>query len=239
MPDWIWQGVLTSLGAALLWLIGDRLFKRIWEKSKDQADLVRYRLTVLTCFVIITAVGFAAFGYAPFRKPPAESAKVTPENIEENIKLWAEHLRMNLGPANEPDTYFAYTVSLPDMGQPVEVFRSTKEKPGYLQFKALITVAPEHQLAFAKMSEVAVQRVIEQLDLDIERANLGCSFGVLVGTNDQRKKTIKGAFLQRGVFIANLNEVYFSDTFDQVTRGVAIVQSSIRLAATSEMASAK
>ena len=53
-----------------------------------------------------------------------------------------------------------------------------------------------------------------------------------MGTNPADHKTIiLAVFLQRGVSIANLNETYFMDTYDQLTRGDGIVQSSIRLAA--------
>jgi hypothetical protein len=232
--DWssLGQNLLANGIWALLLIGGGVAFGYLRAKHADKAPIALYVILGVTCvsILIFTFTGRGLFTV----KPPA----VTPENIEENVKLWAEHLGMNIGPATEPDSYFAHTLSIPNTAQPVEVFRSMKEKSGYLQFKAVITVSREHQMALSKMSQDAVNRINEQLSLDIGRANLGCTFGELLEVNDQEHKTIiAGAFLQRGVAIANLNEVYFSDTFDQLTRGEGIVQSFIRLAATTSQIS--
>jgi hypothetical protein len=225
--SWSWQGIVTSIIAGLLLLGVPTLLTWVKKKWPQHGELVRYWLTTAAAIAILL---YATTGYILFAK---HELKVTPDNVEENVKLWAEHIGMNIGPANEPDTYFAHTLSLPTLPQPVVVFRSTKEKPGYLQFKAVINVAPEHQIAFSKMSQDVVNRIGEQLSLDIGRANLGCTFGEMFAVNNQEHKTIlAGAFLQRGVPIENLNEAYFTDTFDQMTRGEGIVQSFVRLAAT-------
>jgi len=227
--DWssLGHNLLANGIWALLVIGGGVAFGYIRAKHADKAPIALYVILGLTCvsILIFTFTGRGLFTI----KPPA----VTPENIEENVKLWAEHLGMNIGPANEPDSYFAHTLSLPVLPQPVEVFRSMKEKPGYLQFKAVINVSREHQIAFSKMSQDAVNRIGEQLSLDMGRANLGCAFGEIMAVSDTEHKTIiAGAFLQRGVPITSLNEAYFSDTFDQLTRGEGIVQAFIRLAAT-------
>jgi hypothetical protein len=212
--------------------VGTTLLTWIKKEWPQHGELVCYWLTTAAALAILL---FATTGYILFAK---HEVKTTPDNLEENIKLWAEHLGMNIGPATEPDTYFAHMLSLPNTAQPVEVFRSMKEKPGYLQFKVVIRVSKEHEAAFSKMTQDAVNRISEQLDLDIGRANLGCTFGQVKAVNDEQHKTIiVGAFLARGVPIANLNEVYFSDTYDQLTRGTGIVQASIRLAATTSQIS--
>jgi hypothetical protein len=225
--SWSWQGVLTSIAAALL--LGGIPTVLTWIKKKwpQHGELVRYWLTTAAAMAILL---YATTGYIVFAK---HDVKITPDNVEENVKIWAEHLGMNIGPAIEPDTYFAHTLSLPTLPQPVVVFRSMKEKPGYLQFKAVINVSPEHQMAFSKMSQDTVNRIGQQLALDIGRANLGCAFGEMFAVNNQERKTVlAGAFLQRGVLIENLNEVSFTDAFDQLTRGEGIVQSFVRLTAT-------
>ncbi len=193
MGGWA-QGIFTSLIASVLIVGIPTLLTWIKNKWPQHGELVRFWLTTAAALAILL---YATTGYIPFAK---HEIQITPENLEENIKLWAEHLGMNIGPATESDSYFAHTLSIPNMAQPVEVFRS-KEKPGYLQFKATIQVAKEHQMAFSKMSQEAIDRINEQLALDIGRANLGCSFGVLVGVDTEHHKTvIAGAFLQRVAF---------------------------------------
>jgi hypothetical protein len=226
--DWLWQNLFSTFVAELLLVIGGAaILGYVKKKLPEHAPTIAYVAFGATCVAILL---FTFTGRPIFSKAPRE---ITPENVEENVKLWADHLGMNIGPANEPDTYFAHTLSLPTLSQPVEVFRSMKEKPAYLQFKAVINVSLEHQMAFSKMSQDAVNRIGEQLSLDIGRANLGCAFGEMLAVNNQEHKTvIAGAFLQRGVLIENLNEVSFTDTFDQLTRGEGIVQSFVRLTTT-------
>jgi hypothetical protein len=223
--DWLWQNLFSTFVAELLLVIGGAaVLGYLKKKLPDHAPTIAYMVFGATCVAILL---FTFTGRPFFSKAPTE---ITPENVEGNIKLWVEHLGMNIGPANEPDSYFAHTLSLPTNAQPVEVFRA-KEKPGYLQFKAIVTVSPDNQNAFAKMSQSEVSHIMDELNLDVGRANLGCTFGTVMAVNDQLHRTIiAGAFLQRAVPIQNLNEWSFVDTFDQLTRGTAVVGASIKLA---------
>ncbi len=223
--DWLWQNLFSTFVAELLLVIGGAaILGYVKTKLPEHAPTIAYVAFGATCVAILL---FTFTGRPIFSKAPRE---ITPENVEENMKLWVEHLGMNIGPANEPDSYFAHTLSLPSNVQPVEVFRG-KEKSGYLQFKAVIKVSAENQGEFAKMSQSQVNRIMDELNLDVGRANLGCTFGMVMAVNDQLHKTIiAGAFLQRAVPIQNLNEWSFADTFDQLTRGTAVVGASIKLA---------
>jgi Flp pilus assembly pilin Flp len=111
--SWSWQGVITSIVAALL--LGGIPTLLTWIKKKwpQHGELVRYWLTTAAALAILL---YATTGYILFAK---HEVKTTPDNVEENVKLWAEHLGMNIGPANEPDSYFAHTLSLPSNVQPV------------------------------------------------------------------------------------------------------------------------
>lgn len=225
--DWLWKNVFSNLVAEVILVIGGAaLFGYAKRKIPEHAATLAYGLFGATCVAILI---FVFTGRALFSGSPPDP--VTADNIEQNIKLWAEHMGMNIGPASEPGSAFAYRLSLPNgPGDPVVVFRG-KDKAAYLQFKASITVAPEHQVAFSKMSQTEVNRVMEQLNLDVVRANLGCTFAEIFSVNDQEHKTILGgALLQRGVAISSLNEISFIDTFDQLTRGIGLVRSEIRLA---------
>jgi len=77
--------------------------------------------------------------------------------------------------------------------------------------------------------------MLEQLNLEVARANLGCTFGV-AEAQDAKSGTsfLAGAFLARGVPIESLNEGFFGMNFDEVVRGVALVRAIIQLTAQSE-----
>ena len=210
--------ILVFGGAAVLGIVKKKL--------PEHAPTLDYVAFGGVCVAILL---FTFTGRPIFAPPP--SASVTQDNVEEYIRHWADDLGMSIGPANEPNAYFSHTLVLSNgPAFPVVVFRS-REKPGYLQFKAVVNVSPEHQAALSKMSEEQVSRIREQLNLDIGRANLGCTFAVITLENTQTHKTIiAGAMLQRGTPVPNLNEGLFGDNFDQLTRGVSLVGASIRMA---------
>lgn len=223
--DWIWQNLIsTAVWEIVLVLGGAAAFGYVKKKIPEQAPTLAYAVLGATCVAIIL---FTLTGRAILSKQPTE---VTVDNIEDGIKLWAEHLGMNIGPASEPAAnYFAHMVSLPNNAQAVEVFRA-KEKPGYLQFRAIVSISPENQSAFSKMSQSEVNHIVDGLNLEISRANLGCTTVMVTAVNERLHKTIlAGVALQRGVPIQNLNEWLFADTFDQLTRGSGLVGSSIKL----------
>jgi hypothetical protein len=193
-------------------------------KIPQHAPTLAYAALGATCIAVLL---FTFTGRPIFAPTPPQP--VTSENIEQNIKGWAENLGMSIGPGGEPDSAFAYTLRS-TTGDPATVFKSNKEKPGYLQFKAQINVSPEHQTAFAKMSQPQVDRVLQQLSLEIGQANLGCTFVTMTAVDNNSHKFPVAAVLQRGILISDLSESYFAGTFDQLTRGVALVRSFVQLA---------
>jgi hypothetical protein len=193
------------------------------QKLPQFAPTLVYAFLGATCVAILI---FTFTGRAVFSKAPAPL--VTVENIEENTKLWAEHLGMTVGPATEPDSSFAHTFAL-QSDNSVTVFRS-HVKPDYLQFKSIVTVAPEHEAAFYKMSPNQLTRIIEQLNLDIGRSLAGVAFGEIYAKNDQLHKTVvTGFLLERGIPIQDMNERVFGDAFDLITRGAGMTSAFVRL----------
>jgi hypothetical protein len=225
--DWFWQHLFSGFTLELLLVLGGgAVLGYVKRKLPEHASTLLYGAAGATCVAILI---FTFTGRAILAKAPPDP--ITPENVEENVKQWAGNMGMNIGPATMPDSYFAYQLSLPSAPDvPVIVFRG-HEKPSYLQFRSAISVSPEHQAAFSKMSQPQVDRIMEQIDLEIGQANLGCTFAQLSAVNSQLHKTIMtGAVLQRGVPIQNLNEQYFTDTFDALTRGISLVRTSVKLA---------
>lgn len=230
MPEWVTSLLQTIFGSLLydLLLAAGVAALLGWLKSKASqwANPVLYGIVAFTAVLII--------GYVLTGRPvlSRQQPQVTSENIEANVKRWSENLGMSVERTNRQDAFFSYTMRLYN-GDPVEIFRG-KDKPGYLQFMSTISVAAEHQAILAKLSEVQSEKMIQELNLEVARANLGCSFGVS-GTQNAKSGTrfLTAVFLQRGVPLENLNEGYFGVNFDEVTRGVELVRAVILLKAQS------
>src|SRR5260370_39918662 len=95
--SWSWQGVITSIVSALL--LGGIPTLLTWIKKKwpQHGELVRYWLTTAAALAILL---YATTAYVLFAK---HEVKITPADLEEQFKIWAEHLGMNLGPSTEPE----------------------------------------------------------------------------------------------------------------------------------------
>jgi hypothetical protein len=216
LPSW--------LSGLLLWLFGNAAWDFLFaiviagmiaylrSKKEKWAAPVLYGLAA---FTLILIVGYTLTGRAPLSPPPPQA--VMPENVEDNIKVWADHLAMGLQRKNVPDSdFFYYTVTVNNI--PVDIYRA-KSKPGYLQLESRLNFSPEHQAAMMKLSERDFKQFINQLGLELSRlrltANLALSFDEK--TRQPRHATI---VVDKAIPISNLNEGYFSSECDEVTGAI-------------------
>jgi hypothetical protein len=219
MPEWVaslFQTIFGSLLYDLLLAAGvAALLGWLKSKASQWANPVLYGIVAFTAVLII---GYVLTGRPVLSK---QQPQVTPENIEANVKTWSENLGMSVERTNRQDAFFSYAMRLYS-GDPV------------LQFMSTISIAPEHQAILAKLSQVQSEKMIQELNLEVARANLGCSFGIS-GTQNATSGTrfLTAVFLQRGVPLENLNEGYFGVNFDEITRGVELVRAVILLKAQS------
>lgn len=224
LPSW--------MSSFLLWLFGNALWDFLFavviagviaylrSKKEQWAGPALYGLAA---FTLVLIVGFVLTGRPPLSPPPEG---VTPENIEANIKTWADHLAMSLERQNAPDADFFSYLGRVHQDDPLEIFRA-KEKPGYLQLRATLTLSPEHRAALAKLSERDATNFIDQLNLDVARFKMTVAMGV---TFDARRQPLDISLLiQKAIPIHNLNEGFFADQFDEVTSAVHQVKAATNL----------
>jgi hypothetical protein len=69
---------------------------------------------------------------------------------------------------------------------------------------------------------------MQQLALEIDRVRVGSTIANMTGPNGQPVKT--EVLLQKAVPIPNLNEGYFVDSLDEMTRAVAVVRAATNVA---------
>ena len=230
MPNWL-LGLVQSIFARFIWELllatgVGGLIAGLKVKKEKWAGPVLYGLTA---FALIFVLGYVLTGQAPLR---GQSQEVNPENVEENIKVWADHLAMSLERQPPNDTKFFSYVGRVHNGDPVEIFRA-KEKPGYLQFMATVNASPEHRAALAKLSERESAQFINQLNLEVARLRMTSDVGV--SFNEKRELINLSVLLQKGVPIPDLNEGYFSVQFDDVTGAVAQVKAVVNFGLATDM----
>ncbi|HSZ02510.1 MAG TPA: DUF2299 family protein [Terriglobales bacterium] len=171
---WLWQGLVSNAVWELLILAAGIAMAILRKRESKWVGPVLYGIVTIASLVVIW---FTFTGRPLFSQTRSEV--VTPENVEENLKTWADHLAMSLErqPPSEA-TFFSYIGRTGGPRDPINIFRA-KEKPGYLQFRATINLAPEHQAALAKLSKQDSTKFLNELDLEMSRLNerWGCTRG--------------------------------------------------------------
>jgi hypothetical protein len=226
VPNWL-LGLVQSIFARFIWELllatgVGGLIAGLKVKKEKWAGPVLYGLTA---FVLIFVLGFVLTGQAPLHGQPQE---VSAENVEDNIKIWADHLAMSLErqPPSEPN-FFSYLGRV-HQGDPIEIFRA-KEKPAYIQLKgALSSLSAEHRAAFAKLSEHDATNFLNQLNLDLTRLKMTVALGVVYDVAKRQPIDFSVA-IQKAVPISNLNEGSFAEQFDEVNTAVAQVRAATNL----------
>lgn len=168
------------------------------------------------------AVVLASIGYLPFRKRTVE---VTPENIEDNLKIWADHLAVGLVRQNPgQDEIFSY-ISRASGGDPIEI-SIAKEKPGYLQFKSTLNLSSVHMAIVAKMSKRDFVRFLGNVGLELSRLS-GITTGISWNPDQQGRPTQVSMLIESACPISNLNEGLFAERFDREGSAIAQVRAYI------------
>lgn len=219
--DWslLWEGLLSHALYALLIFAGGAVLAAIKLKWPNYAEPARYGLIGAACVAVVL---FALLGRGIISSPRPE---ITPNNIEQNLKLWADHLSVTLERQDISDRYFSYIARFHG-GDPVEVFR-VKDRPEYLQFVASIDFAPQHQAIFAALSKAQQDKVTQELTLTLNQLRMGTIMGSLTAPTGQALQT--KIVLQKGIPIENMSQGVFVDSFDDMTRAVASARAAVSL----------
>jgi hypothetical protein len=224
MESWISQGIITSTLATVLWAGGATLLTWIRNRWPTYGTLALYWVASAACLAVLW---FATTGYVPFSTVPP---RVTSENIEANMKQWSENLGLAFTKANIPDSYFAYTITTRS-GTPIQVLRSQKEKPSYLQFVSTLMMAPEHQAIMGTLTKDQVDTVTQEIAIELDKTRVGFVIATVglpqTGANSVGQTAI---VLQRAGLITSLNESDFAAYVDDMEFAVQLTRAATTLA---------
>jgi hypothetical protein len=217
--DWLLQNLFSSLVWEIILLLGGGLvlayLKRTWPEIAAQ---VMYGLVgaALLSVLLFTLTGHSIL----FKQQP----ETTTENVEANIKAWADSLGVGIPRVTVPDTYFSEVITLKN-GNQIVVARA-KERGGYLQIQSTLVLAPEHQAILAKLTREQVADVTEEVTLELARARMGYTI-----SGPQGGYQMQNIFLQRSVPITNnLTEATFGGYMDEMDSAIALVKLATTLA---------
>jgi hypothetical protein len=223
MGDWFWQGTLTSIVATILWIGGATMLTYIRSKWPTYGSLALYWIASAACIGILW---LATTGYVPLSK---HQPQVTPDNIEQNIKVWSEDLGIPYTLQNSPDTFFFSMTTR--TGTQFQVLRSTTEKTAYLQFTSQMILPPALQTVMGTLTPSQIDEVTQDVTLELARTKVG--FTVATGSIPQPKgppaiQTI--IILQKDAPIINLSENDFGNYVDDMEFTTQLARASMTTA---------
>jgi hypothetical protein len=162
--------------------------------------------------IMVIAVTFVGRPLLSTKQP-----ETTAENIQENIKAWADKFSLGIQKGTDGDFAYIYSISLSDghrilVGQP-------KGSPGYVQFLSIINLAPDDRSTIQKMSPAKRQHFTDEIVLEMARSKIVFS--------------LHGQYEAVGVFkmlpIAGLNEYTFLTNLDELDSATIQVIQAVKL----------
>jgi hypothetical protein len=149
-----------------------------------------------------------------------QPAGTSPENVEENIKAWADEFQLGvtmLPPDPNIDLGLVITTR---GGSPIEI-RRTKQNPTYLQMQSNLVLSADHQKKLAALTEEQSEFVSEELSLELARTRMGFT---IVGPPAGSQPQIQIVVLSKGMPISGLTELAFSGYIDEMDSAIRVSQ---------------
>ncbi len=224
-----WKAIGQSLFSRALWEIiiiigGGALIGVLKAKWPSYAPRAIYVVAGAACTAIIL---FTLTGRAILSNPlPPETG---PDNIEENVKLWSEDLGLAFTKANIPDTHFAYSITTGN-GIAIQVMRSKKEKPFYLQMITTLLLSPANQATLTTLTKDQIDSFTDELSVELNKGRVGFSLAFMsmpqTGTNAASQTIL---VLQKAAPINGLTELGFSQLTDDINFTAQLVKADTTL----------
>jgi len=221
--SWSWQGILTSIVGTLLLAGVPSLLTWIKKRWPQHGELVRYWITTAAALAILV---YATTGYVLFAK---HEVRTTQDNIDASVKVWAENLGLSIVKVSVPDSYFGYTITTVN-GNSIQVVRSTKDKPAYLQFVAAVSAPLDQQPLIASLTHDQLELLTDELGVELNKDKIGFNVtNVGIPQTDGKTVTQQLVALQVAVPIDGLTEFDFSKRVDDLDFGAQLVHTETAL----------
>ena len=216
--DGFWQNLASNMVVLALVSAGGFVIARLRAQRPQIAPTVMYGLVGSVCIalLIVTVTRKPLFSFGD---------RITTENLEQHVRGWANDLGMgvNDGPV-ATNAYFTDIVTQKN-GRPVMVVQA-KERAKFLQIESTLTLSPEHQVIFEKLSPEEKNAVTQEVMVEMARSRIG--YEVL--SDPQGHQPMAGVHLMKGVPIDQLTQASFVGNLDELDSAVSLVRAATELA---------
>ena len=186
----------------------------------------------LGCAALVAAIILAVVGLEAI---PTSKPRVTPENVEGQLKTWAENngLGITKPQIGFPETHFSYVFTLKN-GNPVVVMRP-KGNPRRLEFHSYLSFSEEHQKAYAGSTKEEQADFLQQISLQLGLAQLGNAISTATPIQTVPGNVVMPFSAQvqvdvmKGIPISELDEETFAHLIDEIDSGISIVRATTAL----------
>jgi len=204
----LFKWVLVPLGGIMLALLKRKKSDWVWTSPI---------LYGLAGSAFIAMIMFALMGRPMLSR---QKPQTTPENIESNVKMWADNFSLGIQKQTDDKFSFLYAIALPS-GRAVLVGRPV-QRDRYLQFQGIMPISPEHEAILEKLSPPQLERFTDEVNIEMARSKMGF---LLVGG------PIKGVIVTKAIPITNsLTEDSFVAYLDEIDSSMMLAREAIRLA---------
>jgi hypothetical protein len=155
----------------------------------------------LSGFAAVLLIAFTFVGRGLFSK---EQPRTTPENVEANVKAWADSLGYGIQRIQDPQYHFLLVTSIFD-GAKIMVGRK-KGTENYLVFKTDVLIPSEYEAIISKLSQEQKVRIAQEAALELAKLKIGFQF-----TPNPSHSFLGDITLSKGVPITS---ILTEDTFD-------------------------
>jgi hypothetical protein len=217
--DWLWQGVVGNLVAAVLILAGGTMLAYLRAKNPRWFGVILYGLVGSS---LVAVIWIAFIGIIILSKQPTQT---TLENVEPYIRAWMDRFSLTVQKEVDQSSHFSYRVIIP---QNINVsLKRTKAHDRYITIETGVNISPEDQpiqSIIAKLSEEQSRHVRNELILEMARLNVQWNVSTL---------PLKDILLLKLVPItSNLTEDVFFTHLIEMGNAVFVARASIIRAVT-------
>jgi len=176
--------------------------------------------------VAVILLTFTAWRALPAYKP----LPITPENVEEHVREWADTFRLGSKKLPLPNTHFGFEIILSN-GVPIAVVRQKGSTDKYLFIIGRLDLAPPHKALMEKLPENERERIAREVFYELAKIKIG-----FIGDLPNSVSV-----LSRLPITESLTEANFVKTIDEVESGITVANATIEkaLAQAGDNASAK
>jgi hypothetical protein len=206
MPDWLWQFLASQALWEILLMIGvGALIARAKSKWPTIAPSILYGVAGAT---LVGVILFTLTGRGILTPPPQ---KITPENVEENIRTWVNEVGLSVkvlaDTQSPPGSIFTVEARF-DNGDPVYITR-LKSQDVWLVIHSTLTVSSPHADMLGKLTPEKANEISNELNLEMARTHVSYTYDSPLKVIHVEKRILLTSATREGLITA-VNDIDFA-----------------------------